>query len=105
MSSVDDLPQLARKQQPVKQVERQAGKVKQAEPEVQAETALLEVPMTSQPLGHIKKRYDVYFNGQQATTLRRIAWGLSQQSAKLKNGKIVDSGTDALRWMLENVSK
>jgi hypothetical protein len=45
----------------------------------------------------------VKLSGQQAETIRKIHLGLSHAGATLKNGKHVDNGTDAIKWLLENV--
>jgi hypothetical protein len=71
--------------------------------ELQVETGIVEFPMTTKPLGYLKRRYDVKLSGQQAETIRKIHLGLSHAGATLKNGKHVDNGTDAIKWLLENV--
>jgi hypothetical protein len=71
--------------------------------ELQVETGMVEFPMTIKPLGYLKRRYDIKLSGQQAETIRKIHMGLSHAGATLKNGKHVDNGTDAIKWLLENV--
>lgn len=71
--------------------------------ELHVETGIVEFPMTTKPLGYLKRRYDVKLSGQQAETIRKIHLGLSHAGATLKNGKHVDNGTDAIKWLLENV--
>lgn len=71
--------------------------------ELKVETGTVEFPMTTKPLGYLKRRYDVKLSGQQAETIRKIHLGLSYAGATLKNGKHVDNGTDAIKWLLENV--
>lgn len=71
--------------------------------ELQVDTGMVEFPMTTKPLGYLKRRYDVKLSGQQAETIRKIHLGLSHAGATLKNGKHVDNGTDAIKWLLENV--
>lgn len=71
--------------------------------ELQVDTGMVEFPMTTKPLGYLKRRYDVKLSGEQAETIRKIHLGLSHAGATLKNGKHVDNGTDAIKWLLENV--
>jgi hypothetical protein len=67
-------------------------------------TGMLEVPLSSEAVGHIRNRHDVHLTRSQAAILRRIALGLGQKGETLANGKHVDNGTDAIRWMIENIA-
>jgi hypothetical protein len=103
----DELPRKRKiaKAETVEPVEVQPVEV-EPEPqeiELQVETGIVEFPMTTKPLGYLKRRYDVKLSGQQAETIRKIHLGLSHAGATLKNGKHVDNGTDAIKWLLENV--
>lgn len=103
----DELPRKRKttKVEAVEPVETDAVVVEQEpqEIELQVETGIVEFPMTTKPLGYLKRRYDVKLSGQQAETIRKIHLGLSHAGATLKNGKHVDNGTDAIKWLLENV--
>lgn len=63
----------------------------------------IEAPMSGTAIGYIRKRYDVKLSGQQATAVRRLTLGLGEAGAKLQDGKFVESGTDAIKWLLENL--
>ena len=101
----DELPRKRKitKAETVDPVEVREEPYEPQEIELQVDTGMVEFPMTTKPLGYLKRRYDVKLSGQQAETIRKIHLGLSHAGATLKNGKHVDNGTDAIKWLLENV--
>lgn len=67
-------------------------------------TCTVVAPITNQVAGYVRKRHDINLSRKQASNLKRIALGLGQSGNRLENGKIVDTGSDAIKWMLENVN-
>ena len=63
----------------------------------------ISVPHCEIELGYTKRRFDVRLGGAEAVKIKQIAFALTQKSAKLQNGKYVESGSDAIRWILENL--
>lgn len=84
------------------------------EPEPQREFAhctisapLGELPMEQVRAGkyYVSRHLEVQLSGEQAIALRRIVLGLDGQRAKLRNGKRVFKGADAIRWLLEQINE
>lgn len=63
----------------------------------------LEAPMSATAVGFVRKRYEVRLSGQQALAIRRLTLGLGESGAKLQNGKFIETGSDAIKWLLENL--
>lgn len=61
------------------------------------------VPMTHQTYGYVRRRHDVLLTRGQAEKLKRVTDALGQREARLENGKIIDRGSDTIRWLLENI--
>jgi hypothetical protein len=64
----------------------------------------IKVPVTYSPFdGYIPNRADVQnLTKEQGKALKAIRLGLDNDEATLKNGKRVETYTDALKWMIEN---
>lgn len=78
-------------------------KVETKEP--QATTALIEVPMLENLFeGYFSPRIDMTLDYLQRNNLRSTLFGLQSRFAKLRNGKEVSNGQDALKWILENLT-
>jgi hypothetical protein len=71
----------------------------------QATSALVEVPMLENLFeGYFSPRIDMTLDYLQRNNLRAALFGLQNRFAKLKNGKEVSNGQDALKWILENLT-
>jgi hypothetical protein len=71
----------------------------------QATTSLVEVPMLENLFeGYFSDRINMNLNYVQKNKLKATLYGLQSQFAKLKNGKEVSNGADALKWILENLT-
>lgn len=64
----------------------------------------LEVPLLQNIFdGYYSERVDCRLDSNQKKTLRYLQFGLQARYAKLKNGKEVANGQDAIKWLLENL--
>jgi hypothetical protein len=64
----------------------------------------LEVPLLQNIFdGYYSERVDCRLDSNQKKTLRYLQFGLQARYAKLKNGKEVANGQDAIKWILENL--
>ena len=55
--------------------------------------------------GYAQKRLDVVLDESSASALRDLLNGLQQNDAKLSNGRTVIRSGDAVRWVLEQLTK
>ena len=55
--------------------------------------------------GYAQKRLDVVLSEESANALRDLLNGLQQSNAKLASGRTVNRSGDALRWVLEQLTK
>ena len=55
--------------------------------------------------GYAQRRLDVVLDEESSNSLRDLLQGLQQSDAKLKNGKTVTRSGDAVRWVLEQLTK
>ena len=51
--------------------------------------------------GYISRHVDLQLNQEQAITLKRLVAGLDAAHARLKNGRVVQTAGDTVRWILE----
>lgn len=64
---------------------------------------LLNVPLL-EPVGFKSGRHvEMQLNGEQALALARLRAGLEGHGCRLKNGRLVASRIDAVRWLLEQL--
>lgn len=75
-----------------------------AKKEVKIQTAFLEVPML-ETNAYATRRIDVTLNDDQARRLRSLVDGLSATNARLKNGRHVETGAQAVFYLLENLEE
>jgi len=72
--------------------------------EPQTTMAIVEVPMLENLFeGYFSPRIDMTLDYVQRSKLKATLYGLQSRFAKLKNGKEVSNGADALKWILENL--
>lgn len=73
---------------------------------VQTSIVEIHVPLRYDPsVGYARRRLDVMLTQQQAETAKCIAEALDRASVKLPGGKQVESPTDVVRWILDEVAK
>lgn len=65
----------------------------------------LRLPMLRLGFGYIRRRLDADLSRTQAGQLKALELGLQSREARLANGKLVASGSDAIRWLLEELAK
>lgn len=99
----DELPMLRKESRRVVRKQPELPTTPPEKKEDELSFAQIEAPMSGTAIGYIRKRYDVKLSGQQATAVRRLTLGLGEAGAKLQDGKFVESGTDAIKWLLENL--
>lgn len=63
----------------------------------------VEIP-TLAGTGYAQRQIDLTLSGPQAETLASVVRGLHAGSHKLADGRPVQTGADALKWMLEQVA-
>jgi hypothetical protein len=64
----------------------------------------LELPMLENIFeGYFSNRVDIRLDSDQTQTLRALLFGLQSRYARLKNGKEVANGQDAMKWVLEQL--
>ena len=64
----------------------------------------LELPMLENIFqGYFSNRVDIRLDSEQTRTLRALLFGLQSRYARLKNGKEVANGQDAIKWVLEQL--
>lgn len=56
-------------------------------------------------IGYTRRRLDVMLTQSQAETAKCIAEALDRASIKLNNGKQVESPTDVVRWLLDEIRR
>lgn len=99
MSQLPTVKQTERRKQP----EAVAAVVETKEP--QTTTAVVKVPLLENLFeGYFSNRIDMTLDYVQRNNLRATLYGLQSRFAKLKNGKEVSNGADALKWILENLT-
>ena len=65
----------------------------------------LELPMLENIFqGYFSNRVDIRLDSEQTRTLRALLFGLQSRYARLKNGKEVANGQDAIKWVLEQLT-
>lgn len=63
------------------------------------------VPMAGlDPNAHLSRHVEAQLTPEQAVILRGVQNALNQRYARMANGKFVQSGADAVRWLLEQVA-
>jgi len=69
--------------------------------------AAITVPLGKLPVeGYLPTHVDVNLSDRsQRATLKRATEGLMDKGARLKNGRRVQNGADAVRWILEETAK
>ena len=55
------------------------------------------------PEGYVARHFEVQLSQQHAEKLRRLAYALNRDDRRLKNDRHVESGADAIRWLLEQL--
>ena len=76
-----------------------------SEQEATIVVACLEVPMMRNIFdGYYSERVDCRLDSVQKTALRHLQFGLQSRYARLRNGKEVANGQDAIKWLLENLN-
>jgi hypothetical protein len=69
-------------------------------------TTSVDVPFLEEVFdGYFSHRVDITLTSPQRETLKAILFGLQNRFAKLENGKDVSNAGDALKWILESVSR
>lgn len=69
-------------------------------------TASVDVPFLEEVFeGYFSHRVDITLTSPQRETLKSILYGLQNRFAKLENGKDVANAGDALKWIIESVSR
>lgn len=64
----------------------------------------LELPMLENIFeGYFSNRVDIRLDSDQTQRLRALLFGLQSRYARLKNGKEVANGQDAMKWVLEQL--
>lgn len=64
----------------------------------------LRVPLEDIAVPTFRMHLDVNIQGEQATSLRRVASALDKNRATLANGRRCVGANDAIRWILEQIS-
>lgn len=112
-SSVSKLPQAkVEPAKPVDEVEKANEAVGEVVNEVEPVAPMLEVKLDSVmielPLlpieGYVRKRVDVTFTSAEAQALKSVKNALEAKSVQLANGKHVTSISDALRWIVQQIT-
>jgi hypothetical protein len=70
---------------------------------IEAELMLPMAPATTS--AYIPTHVDVHLSVTQAAALRRVFDGLQARAVRLENGRFVQTGADAVRWILEQVAE
>ena len=79
-----------------------SGAIKQEEATVTLTSA--ELPLMKNIFdGYFSNRVDIRLDASQTKTLRALLFGLQSRFARLRNGKEVTNGQDAIKWILENI--
>ena len=65
----------------------------------------LSVPFLEWDSGYSRRVLDVRLTTEQAQKLKSVQLGLEQREAQLENGRYVANAVDAVRWMIENLSR
>lgn len=80
----------------------------QAQPRTMSDiqTALLEVPLAAVPPDvYLPQHVDVQLNTQdQRMALKRLQLALESKPTRLASGRLVTSGNDTFRWLLEQIA-
>lgn len=100
-----ELPTIKNRDQKKRPQKSEEDIVATVEKEVAIVLVSIDFPMAKESVGYTRRRHDLKLNGNQAAVLRKLALGLGESGARLADGKFVESGNDALRWMLENLGQ
>ncbi len=109
LADLDDQLPGEKAQKPVKQAKK-APKPLPKPPRTKAEKTVkvVEKSLTApimQGSGYAQRRLDVILDEATGNSLRDLLNGLQQSDAKLGNGKTVTRSGDAVRWVLEQLTK
>lgn len=65
----------------------------------------IEVPLLLADTGYMPRHADVYFKGSEGETVRGLREALNAAHMRLEDGRHVESNTDALRWLIQEVGR
>lgn len=69
------------------------------------QNVLVELPTTGiPPATYIPRKIELRLTEKQGRAYRQVTLGIHETAAKLDNGKYVNSGVDAVRWILERIA-
>ncbi|MBI2424183.1 MAG: hypothetical protein HYV27_15235 [Candidatus Hydrogenedentes bacterium] len=73
--------------------------------EIVLERRMVEVPMAVETEGYVSGHVEVQLRTrEQKLALKRVTVALKESGARLVNGRVVDNGGDAIRWLLEQLA-
>lgn len=75
--------------------------------QIQIKTKKIEIKILAEApqLGHSARHFDFQLTPLQAQTLRRITEGLQGTLARTSNGRVIASGADAFRYILDELAR
>jgi hypothetical protein len=102
MTTIQALPTVRKQEQP--QAER--PKLKPVTETIEVVTKAIQVPMLEGlTLGYVSRRADVNLPRASAETVAKIRLALERAESTLANGKPVKATSDAILWLVEQVSE
>ncbi|HYE19924.1 MAG TPA: hypothetical protein VEA69_15855 [Tepidisphaeraceae bacterium] len=69
-----------------------------------AGSTLVEIPM-AEAVGYCQTTLDASLSGAEAVTLSRVVAGLRAAGKTFLDGRKVETGTDAVKWILEQAAQ